>query len=47
MRRRERAGREKKVSSKPPRKNNDTGNLKNGWYYSTSVNVHDGGFELR
>src|SRR3984957_17073569 len=35
------AGREKKASSKPPRKNTDTCKLKNGWYYSTTVNVHE------
>jgi len=38
--RREQAAREKKASSKPPRKNSDTCKLKNGWYYSTAVNVH-------
>src|SRR5271167_4398299 len=38
------AGREKKTSSKPPRKNSDTCNLKNGWYYSTAVNVHGESF---
>ena len=38
------AEREKKPSSKPPRKNTDTCNPKNGWYYSTAVNVHGESF---